>query len=490
MKQRLLFLLILASLTACSGGSSGSDDPLSKKENSGQNESDVDGDKGDGDKGDGDKGDGDKGDGDKGDDDKGDDDKGDDDKGDGDKGDGDKDTCFDFNTEGGPIEGTNVRTDGYPYRSAHILIYRFNINGAPLEWSYDQIQKDMEKARENFQEQSYCKFGLTWEFVDEINIDTSIEKFGSGTGKEVGKREWSEIQKSHIKKSGVNPDKPGGNKVVMAVATSKLREPQYGHYNSTAGSSWMNMYHHDAGTIVHELGHAMGLRHAMAVEAGNKIIGFDEDPLDHFKCRDVMLNRSARTPESEARFTECRNTFNDGYIQNYGNVYSMMGMGASGLEEFNLVYKSFFGWLDKKRDVPLVETSGTYRIYGFDHGIKSQGPIGLRLKSGNNKYTYWLEHRTHGNHAKNSTQGILINLENYAERETDPTFWRTSSNLLDMTPGSLTPGWWGDDQTDSALLINQSYTDHWGGFKITPVAKGGPENSHLSWIDIKIEILK
>ncbi len=75
----------------------------------------------------------------------------------------------------------------------------------------------------------------------------------------------------------------------------------------------------------------------------------------------------------------------------------MMGGGAHGLEEYNLIYKSFYkNGIDKNNDVPLITRSGTYRIYSFDHAVKGQGYIGLRLKSGNGKYTYWLEYRTRG----------------------------------------------------------------------------------------------
>ena len=51
--------------------------------------------------------------------------------------------------------------------------------------------------------------------------------------------------------------------------------------------------------------------------------------------------------------------------------------------------QKFFGWLKLETDVPLVTTTGNQRIYAFDHGDKSNGPVGLRLKSGNGEYTYW-----------------------------------------------------------------------------------------------------
>ena len=50
----------------------------------------------------------------------------------------------------------------------------------------------------------------------------------------------------------------------------------------------------------------------------------------------------------------------------------------------------------------------------FEHGDKSNGPVGLRLKSGNGDYTYWVEYRTTGAEANNTSQGVLINLDGYA----------------------------------------------------------------------------
>ena len=154
----------------------------------------------------------------------------------------------------------------------------------------------------------------------------------------------------------------------------------------------------------------------------------------------------------------------------------------------NLLYKSFFGWLDLDKDVPLVNSSGQYRIHTSDQGDKSNGPVGLRLQSGNGAHTYWLEYRTTGRWSDNTRQGVLINLEGYAARETNPRYWKTTSFLLDMTPGSQnsTTNWRGEDFTDAALITGQSYTDHWGGFTITPRRVGGAENSADAWIDVDV----
>ena len=137
----------------------------------------------------------------------------------------------------------------------------------------------------------------------------------------------------------------------------------------------------------------------------------------------------------------------------------------------------------------MVNASGLYRIHTFDRGDKSNGPVGLRIPAGNGSYTYWLEYRTTGRWSDNTQQGVLNNLEDIAPSEgnTNPRYWKTKSYLLDMTPGSQnSTNWQGEDFTDAALTVGQSYTDHWGGFTITPRRVGGTENSADAWIEIDV----
>lgn len=335
--------------------------------------------------------------------------------------------------------------DKYPYDYVNVLVYRYEFSDAPLKWSKTEINKSMEEVKTYFSNQSYGKFEVKWEMNDSVfKINESKSKFDNDWTK------WRKTWKSKVKETGVNPDKPG--KATIILVTS----PQIGNFNSSAAPPYMMIFHHRASVIAHEMGHAMGLLHANALEAGHKVIG----------------------PEGKDK------------SQEYGNVFSLMGMGGNSFEEINLLYKDYFRWLDETT-VPEIKESGTYRIYAFDQGSNSKGNIGIKLVSGNKKYTYWVEYRTSNDGYPNSKNGVLINLQGYINGK-DSRFWKTVSQLLDMTPASKTPGpgdWWGKDQTDSELIIGKSYTDSWGGFRITPVEKGGEKNTADAWIDVKVEIL-
>ncbi|WP_419535632.1 PPC domain-containing protein [Endozoicomonas sp.] len=354
-------------------------------------------------------------------------------------------------------ENTDHRTNGYPFESAHILVYPVHFSNSQLDWP--NLEDDLRQVKEYYHRQSYGRFNVTWEMKQETYLYEDSRNLGF--------HEWVEHNKDIVKNSGESWP-PGGNKLVLFVRP--FLGPGLG-WNSTGGNKVMRIFdgHKGPGVIAHEMGHAMGLRHANGIET-NSYTAID-----------------SRNPGHMSR-EERRN-----FLIEYGSRSSMMGGGAHSLEEYNLIYKSFYkNWLDKDRDVPLITHSGTYRIYSFDHSVKGQGNIGLRLKSGNDKYTYWLEYRTRGrNFEDDSKNGILVNIEGYHETETDPEFWKTTTYLLDMTPGSKSynPGST-NDLDDGALLLNQSYTDHWGKFRITPVRKGGNQHSAYAWIEVRVEILK
>ncbi|TQV87607.1 GEVED domain-containing protein [Aliikangiella coralliicola] len=341
---------------------------------------------------------------------------------------------------------------GYQYNSVNVLIYPFNFNGTPLEWTTAQINEEMQKTKQYYDEQSYGNFNVTWEIKPAIYISDPKSKYDND------KSLWNPTYKEKLIEAGTDPSFPGEATIIM-VAAPPIGTEATNYINSQAGPPLMEIYTYKAGTIAHEMGHALGLRHSMSVEGGNSIINSGNDT-----------------------------------ITNYGNVHAMMGMGAHTLEEYNLMFKSYFKDWVKDSDVPVITSSGTYRIYAFDHGTASgtnaPGNIGIRLKSGNGLYTYWLEYRTTNDRYNARTKnGVLVNIQGYMENESLPSFWNHRSALLDMTPNSQsTANWALEDETDAELAIGKSFTDPWSGFRITPTAKGGAEDTANAWIEVNVEI--
>ena len=357
----------------------------------------------------------------------------------------------------GFAQATDDRTDGYPYTGAVLLVYKLNFPDAKLNWP--SLEGNLTATREYFKDQSYDNFAVSWQTV-EVDILESVDNFTGSQNRD----KWEERCREIVEGTGVNWPNPGTDKIIMLASPNAANLSHIG--DNTVINARDNT--NDIGVIAFGMGNAMGLRPAYALEAGSEIIrGLPED--------DSVVNCNGQT--------SCINASDQHPTH---NILSVMGSGAGPI---NLLYKSFFGWLDLDNDVPMVNASGLYRIHTFDRGDKSNGPVGLRIPAGNGDYTYWLEYRTTGRWSDNTQQGVLINLEDIApsESNTNPRYWKTKSYLLDMTPGSKnSTNWQGEDFTDAALTVGQSYTDHWGGFTITPRRVGGTEKSADAWIEIDV----
>ncbi len=363
----------------------------------------------------------------------------------------------------GFTQETNDRSQGFPYKSSHLLIYKLAYADAEVDWP--SLTDDLEKTNEFFKKQAYDDFSVSWDVI-ETKIDTSIDTYKDGKSYP----QWKDRVFDAIRSTGVDPDNPGRNKLVMVVT------PESEGLITFAKSGLLMVqdgYKNDKGIIAHQMGHAMGLRGSGGADGGSEVIRDMPDDDSWYKCE----NRQ-----------DCIDTRGN-YLKRSGNPYALMG--RNGHEDLNhemsLFDKSFFGWVDPDTDVPLAKASGTYRIHAFDQGKKPDGPMGLRIESGDQQYTYWLEYRTTGDFADNTKQGVVVSLEGYAPPEHDSRYWDKKSYLLDMTPDSAKDTWWGPDFDDATLLVGKSYTDKWGGFTMTPKLVGGVENSPDAWIEVDVQ---
>lgn len=362
---------------------------------------------------------------------------------------------------------TNDRSRGFPYKSSHLLIYKLAYADAEVNWP--SFTDDLEKTNEFFKKQAYDDFYVSWDVI-ETRIDDSINSYKDGQTY----ANWKDRVFDIIQGSGVNPREPGRNKIIMVVG------PKAEGIHSFAASKLVVLddgWKNDTGVIAHQMAHALGLRGSGGIDAGPQVIGDMPDDDSWYQCEDRQ---------------DCIDT-RDNYLRKSGNFYDLMG--ASGHfdlnHEMSLFDKSYFGWIDPDTDAPLAKASGTYRIHAFDQGKKPNGAMGLRIQSGNEKYTYWLEYRTTGEFANNTKQGVVVSLEGYAQADSDPRFWDKKSYLLDMTPDSVkvpsNAAWWGADFEDATLLVGQSYTDKWGGFTMTPELVGGMENTADAWVEVNVQ---
>ena len=361
---------------------------------------------------------------------------------------------------------TNDRAQGFPYKSSHLLIYKLAYADADVNWP--GLTDDLEETNKFYQKQAYDDFYISWDII-ETRIDTPIDTF-----KEYQNQvQWRDLVFDAIQSTGVDPRNPGRNKMIMVV--SPKSEGLYSYVTSNLivlDDSWRN----DSGVIAHQMGHAMGLSGSGAIDGGLQVIRDMPDDDSWHKCGNRQDCLDARKE----------------YLKDSGNFYDLMGPNGHYdlTHEMSLFDKSFFGWIDPDTDAPLTKASGTYRFHAFDQGKKPDGPMGLRIRSGNQKYTYWLEYRTTGKFANNTRQGVVVSLEGYAQGDSDARYWDKKSYLLDMSPDSAKnfSAWWGADFEDATLLVGQSYCDKWGGFTMTPKRVGGRENSPDAWIEVDVVI--
>ena len=329
----------------------------------------------------------------------------------------------------------------YTADSLTLILYRFAfLDSMPI--GLDSINKENETIIRRYSEWSGGRF----KFIPKIHpkvfqLKMKLDAYRNNW------YAWLDEVKAAIRATGVDPDNPPKNTTIAYYSK------EFG-YNSSGGSFSMNLHTYEAWAIMHELGHTLGLLHACGLEAGARVIGLSEDTSEFL---------------------------------DYGNPYDNMGMGYEA--DYNVVYKDFFGWISPEERWHITYP-GTYRVYAQDLPER-HGTIALTLPSGNGKYTYWLEYRDDIGYAEKKGT-VLFNIVGYLTGGVrhDNRYWDTIPLFLDMTPNSggfRNTDWWDEDFTDGGLAPGKSFTDPWGGFKVTTLRIGGLPHSKYSWAEVKVE---
>jgi M6 family metalloprotease-like protein len=189
--------------------------------------------------------------------------------------------------------------------------------------------------------------------------------------------------------------------------------------------------------LMHELGHTYMLKHANLWQVN------DGNPVSNF-----------------------------GSSGEYKDPFDAMGdaSAADAKYHYNPWNKNRMGWIPDTQ-ITTATTSGTYRIYRFDHkdAVASKNPLGLRIFRDGVRW-YWVGLRQTFTANSSLSSGAYV-------------VWGTNSlqqtNLLDLT----TPG---TNSADAALAVGQTFTDSAYGVSIKAVARGGDDP--LQWIDIEVTV--
>jgi autotransporter-associated beta strand protein len=213
-----------------------------------------------------------------------------------------------------------------------------------------------------------------------------------------------------------------------------------GSYGGSAGVGGrnINLKTNSVGTLLHELGHNLGLWHA---------------------------NYWQSSPPS---------SIGPGTNGEYGNIFDLLGSSGS-LGQFTASFKNAISWLPNETHW-TVNNPGVYRIHQFDSTLQHPSyRYALRVKKDTER-DYWAEFRQLHTTNTGFMNGLMLTWDRWGQGNIGGSGGNPhngsngGAQLLDMTPGTFGNGIT-DTRNDSALWVGRTFSDTDSNIHITPIAK-------------------